>query len=1066
MRAASAGAVVIAAALPLAVATAAGAAAATLSGSATSTSSGVLGTATASAASGANYATSFTGVALTSGTAYGVSGTNLSAGTTVTENATGTLAADNVTQVANNTGTFTLTLGTAATLYAGEVLAFTNSASPAQTENLTVVSSTSASTSVVVTAAALPVISGTTTVAVAATQNVFDFSTPPTGALTSEAVTVYNAASPTGYAFIGQGSSGTMYIYGTGFAFDGGNVSVASSATGVTFTNPSETLVNASTGYGYVSVTYQVSATTAANFYNLQVTDNAGTTAWLTPGFVVDAAPVVTSISPSTIATNTGFAGTVVTLTGSGFATSGGMKAVFTSTSDGTSLKVSPVTVSSATTAYLTVYPENGATLSTPTAGTYAITLTNVSDGGTSTSAGLLTITGPSIASVSPSFLAIPASSGSAPVTTNVTITGTNLQNLAVVTLGGTGTLPTLGIPTYTSTTSITVPVTVSYGDTMQAVSITVQNPGTGGSATLSGALGIGTASTASGNAATITAATSFTVSPGTTGNLILTGTGFVPGTNPNIAFYPGTSTTPESGITCSSYSVVSTTQLSCSVAVSTGSTSASPTVFGGPVSVSVNFGGSSSTVSNQFANALTVSGPQITSISPSDFVAGGAMGTVTITGSGFTNAAYTFASTGTSGTAAVQYVSPTELQVTGLTAGTAGTNFTMTVTQGGVSAQGTFAIGASLGTLGVSYASSTIGTIGVGATNAVVTVTGSGFLPGATVSFASPLITDTVTSITPGSISLKVSVASTAVASGTGATSGAFTVTNVNGSAGTGAVTLSAAPGGTLSQSSVVAGATAATINVTGGNFSSATTVTSSSPLLTLGKPSYNSATGTYSFTASAPAITGTTAVGLTLTFVNPDGGTSTAAFSVNPEPTVTGTYYVPTFSTNYEVSVAGTGFESGITATSSNSAFSVLVAGVNSTGTVVTLLVSTTAAATTGTSSNVTLTNTDGSTVTFALNGGSAPVVKPPVAFKVFRVFGVTYVGKTVTIKISGSGFYGQPKVTSNVAGVRAVVSGDNGKVLTVRVTVAPTSPRGVHTFTVTLANGKSARINYNQK
>ena len=141
-------------------------------------------------------------------------------------------------------------------------------------------------------------------------------------------------------------------------------------------------------------------------------------------------------------------------------------------------------------------------------------------------------------------------------------------------------------------------------------------------------------------------------------------------------------------------------------------------------------------------------------------------------------------------------------------------------------------------------------------------------------------------------------------------------------------------------------------------------------------------------------------------------------------------------------------------------------MVAGVNSTGTVVTLLVSTTAAATTGTSSNVTLTNTDGSTVTFALNGGSAPVVKPPVAFKVFRVFGVTYVGKTVTIKISGSGFYGQPKVTSNVAGVRAVVSGDNGKVLTVRVTVAPTSPRGVHTFTVTLANGKSARINYNQK
>ena len=234
----------------------------------------------------------------------------------------------------------------------------------------------------------------------------------------------------------------------------------------------------------------------------------------------------------------------------------------------------------------------------------------------------------------------------------------------------------------------------------------------------------------------------------------------------------------------------------------------------------------------------------------------------------------------------------------------------------------------------------------------------------------------------------------------------------------------------------------------------------------MTLGTPSYNSATGTLSFTAAAPAITGTTAVGLTLTFVNPDGGTATQAFSVNPQPTVTGTYYVPTFSTNYEVAVAGTGFESGITATSSNSAFSVLVAGVNSTGTVVTLLVTTTSAATTGTSSNITLTNLDGSTVTFALNGGSAPVPPKPVVFKVFRVYGVAWVGKTVTIKISGTGFYAQPKVTSNVAGVKAIVSGDTGTMLTVRVSAAANSPLGVHTFTVRLANGKSATVRYNQK
>ena len=296
------------------------------------------------------------------------------------------------------------------------------------------------------------------------------------------------------------------------------------------------------------------------------------------------------------------------------------------------------------------------------------------------------------------------------------------------------------------------------------------------------------------------------------------------------------------------------------------------------------------------------------------------------------------------------------------------------------------------------------------------------------------------------------------------------MTVTNTTGGSNTLAngLLVGAAPTLTAtsaSPASVIAGATAATVTLTGTGFVKGATITSSSPLLTIGAVTFVNATK-MTFTAAGPAINGTVNVGLTLTLTNPDGGVATTGFSINPQPTVTGTYYVPTFSTNYEVSVTGTGFEPGMTATSSNSAFTVLVAGVNSTGTVVTLLVSTTSAATTGTSSNVTLTNADGSTVTFALNGGSAPVVKPPVAFKVFRVFGVAMVGKTVTIKISGTGFYAQPKITSNVAGVKAVVSGDTGTVLTVRVSVAANSHVGVHTFTVRLANGKTGRVNYNTK
>ena len=41
----------------------------------------------------------------------------------------------------------------------------------------------------------------------------------------------------------------------------------------------------------------------------------------------------------------------------------------------------------------------------------------------------------------------------------------------------------------------------------------------------------------------------------------------------------------------------------------------------------------------------------------------------------------------------------------------------------------------------------------------------------------------------------------------------------------------------------------------------------------------------------------------------------------TVNPVPAVTGTYYVPTFTSNAEVTINGTGFETEITASSAHS-------------------------------------------------------------------------------------------------------------------------------------------------
>ncbi len=1111
VRAVSAGAVMVAAALPLAAAGVAGAATpASLSASslsATSTNQGV----TAVFATGANYATSvvpFNGFAFTTGTAQGFTDAttsgNLASGTTLTQYSQSTLSGSTTADASpSTTVTLSAALAASTTIYAGASITIANgSNSAAYTVAATV---TAGATSLTTTSAVAAADTGGTYSV--ASGLVYDFNsghTPLANSAVAPGDTLFTSPvtfASSAYVTAGQGAGPeTVYVFGSGFAYDGGNVSVTAypygsttAATGITFSGAAETnlVTNSSAanyGYGYVSASLTVNSTVTPGYYDLVVTDNNGATAPLVPGLLVTAAPTVTSISPTTISTGGSFQ--TVTLTGTNFAAN--MTVTFTNTSDGTTLQDNATlhtnngtaNVTSATSATIPVYPTNSVTDGTASAGTYAITVTNTDMGTSTTATGLLTLTGPTITAVTPSFLPVSATASS---TTNVTITGTDLVTYAVVTTGDSQLV--LGAPIYTSSTSITVPVTVPAGATTGAYSVTVTNPGTAGAATVAGALGIGAAPTAAESAPTITGASNFTVAPGTTGTLVLTGTNFVPVGTAYVTFYQGTSSTVESALTCTaggSNDVVvdSTTQLHCAITVANGAGSSAPTLFGGPASATVDFVSSSDTtaMSNQFANALTVAGPTITSISPAVYAANASMGTVTITGTGFTSAAsYDFVATGVTGAAVtgsnstgtpavVTYVSATELQVSGLTAGAASVNDTMTLTQGNVSAQGAFSIGGNPIVTGVSYASSSITGVGVGATNAAVKVSGSGFLPGATVAFNSALVTDTVTSVTYNAIVLSVSVSSSAVPTGvTGATDPTFVVSNTNGGSVTSSITIDAAPlsGATISATSVIAGAPAATITVTGGNMSAGTTVASSSTLLTLGTPSYSTATGTYSFTASGPAITGTTAVGLSLTFTNPDGGVSTQPFAINPEPTVTGTYYVPTFSTNLEVPVTGSGFEQNLTASSSNSAYTVYVAGVNGTGTVVTLLVTTSSAATSGTSSNVTLTNPDGSTVTFALNGGPAPTsTKTAVAFRAIRVVGAAFVGKTVDVGITGTGFYGAPTIRSNSAGVRAWATHDNGHLLTVRVVVAKNAPRGVHVFTITLKNGKRTTVKYNQR
>jgi large repetitive protein len=86
--------------------------------------------------------------------------------------------------------------------------------------------------------------------------------------------------------------------------------------------------------------------------------------------------------------------------------------------------------------------------------------------------------------------------------------------------------------------------------------------------------------------------------------------------------------------------------------------------------------------------------------------------------------------------------------------------------------------------------------------------------------------------------------------------------------------------------------------------------------------------------------------------------------------------------------------------------------------------------------------------------------------VPLRATNVVGGAWSGRTVTMTIIGSGFFGQPKIISSAGrGTTARVTHDTGKRLTLRVTVRPGSPNGIHVFRITLSSGKSVNVHYSQ-
>ena len=864
-------------------------------------------------------------------------------------------------------------------------------------------------------------------------------------------------------AIFAQGWTGTgTFVLSTADGLNlagGGNAAVTSTAVGVTFTAGAES--PASSGVAaQVVTTITAGAAVPAGYYPATITDAAGTVT-IPNAFYVDAAPTFTSMAPASIPGGNSNIPAVVT--GTGFTpTSGstpGTTVVFGVGSVGGTITPSSTTYVSPTT--LDVIVSTG---TSPT-GLYAATVTNA-DGGKTTATTGLTVTGPTITAISPASLAVPAT-GSA--TTTVTITGTGFETGAVVSITAGGTGVTVGTVTYTSSTSMSVALTVASGTGAEQSTLKITNPDLS-SATLAAGLGIGTASAA---AATVTAVTpSLSLTIGSVANLTITGTGFGPArttAGPAAVTFLSTAGIADTHVVCSAVTVTSDTSLTCTLAVSTGAIS-------GPHAVEV-LGNSGNTVeSNVLANALTILGPTITSVAPAsvpaDFV-----GVLTLTGTGFSAGTLTAtvlagATDSETGVTAA-YVSPTQVTVTntGSTISALDSPAIVTLTDNGALANFAVPVVIPPTITSVKYAGATTG-VGQGATAQPITIVGTGFLPAPTVTFgATSGITATVVSVTPTAIPATVKVSSTA-AVGAGLPANAFTVTNTNGGSTGSTLTVDAGvgtlywnPAHTITTASVKNG-TSGTLVLYSTGIAAGATVASSSGLVTLGTPVVSVAAGTISIPWIAAAIVGTVPVGLSVTVSNVDGGSSAFALTVSPGPTVVGSYYVPTSVTNFEVTVVGTGFETGMTVASNNAAYTVSLGNINSTNTAATLLVTTTAAATSGTFATITFTNPDLGTVSFALNGGPAPVVTVVTVTSKPKITSVTgfpvLIGKWTTLTIHGANLAGLV-VSSNGASVKKL----NGGTTLVKISVKPTAGKkaGVYTLTARTAHG-SATYQYSQK
>ncbi len=647
----------------------------------------------------------------------------------------------------------------------------------------------------------------------------------------------------------------------------------------------------------------------------------------------------------------------------------------------------------------------------------------------------LFTLASPTATTASPSTLGQGASSFPLTIalTSNTDLTPANW----VVSAPGV----TFATPTSATASALVVPFTVASTATLGAVTITA----TDGQSVLSVPATI---------VAGITATAITTTAPLTAGGSLTAG---LTGTNFDLTWASNTCAVDNAGVvdpalTCSVTNTASTdsaTSLTISVTAGAGALNGSDAVV-----VTDTATGASATLTG----AVTVTGqPAVTAVTPATLVAqtSGTLPSISVTGTALSITGCSLVDYQADGS--VRATSPTTCSLVSSTATSAQLGLAGTLYAGDhlditlTNATSSVALAAIPVTASLTQLAVTPSSLAPGSTSVPVVITGDGFLASTTVSVPAADGTITVTAIYPSAI-----LATVTLPAGLDLSSVPVTVANTDGTSAILSLAVSSAP--TITGTYAGLEGTSGVLVLTGTGFVSGATVTSSLPsIITLGTAVASNCAGTLCTTLSVPVtyatFTGTSTLTASLTITNPapyGSATVAGALVVYPTPAVTGTYYVAPSTSNLVLTVTGYGFQSGLTAVSSNAAFSVSVVAVTPTS--VSLLVTTTAAATTGTSSQVTLTNPNTGTVAFALHGGTAPV---PVTRAVIRMVHPNRVarGRASIIVLRGLGL-GNAHVVSDSRLVSVQVLRSASGIIVVRVIPARTAPSRVYHLIVRTA------------